>query len=123
LFGLLCFLYGFLPKGGKVMITGKRVEVIRLQYLQGEVRVDGWLTEQEAAALRNKIHPNVGEGPVNRSTISKWRKNGLLTGIHLHNRLWLVKEDEVRDLQKPAEGNPTFRTETPKRKRRRILDR
>lgn len=70
------------------------------------IRLAGWLTEHEAAALRTKLYPSTNGASVSSQTIGKWRRRGYVGAVNFSGRIWLVSEYDIRNMPKVPEGNP-----------------
>lgn len=69
--------------------------------------VVGWVTEHEAAELKNKIDPPE-TGIINRSTISRWRGQNMIHAIDINQTLILVNLAEIKNFPGIPLGNPAL---------------
>ena len=69
--------------------------------------VVGWVTEYEAADIKNVVDPPA-EGVVNRTTVSRWRSNEYIHAIDVNGALTLVKLDELKNFPGVPRGNPAL---------------
>jgi hypothetical protein len=68
--------------------------------------VVGWVAEQDAAEIKEKISPTTRGRKFQRSTISRWRYNGYIHGISINGKLVLVNVDQVKKFDGVPMGNP-----------------
>lgn len=70
--------------------------------------IEGWLTVNEVARRMG----------VSRITVGNWCRGGLLEARQVTRRLWLIREECLMNFQRPLVGNPTFRKENPRKRKR-----
>lgn len=66
----------------------------------------GWVTEREAAEIREKIDPP-DQGKTQRTTISRWRSEGYVQGFSINGNLVLVNQENVISMWPLPQGKPS----------------
>ena len=75
--------------------------------------VVGWVTEREAAEVKNQIDPPES-GNLDRTTISRWRGDGFVRAFDINGALTLVHLGDVKNFGGIPRGNPALVPYPPK---------